>query len=297
MSEESVLGHELGTRVLVFVLVFTSMALWEVVAPRRPLSTRKLRRWLRNLGLVSLDVLAVRLIFPAGAVGLAWLARESGFGLLNAVELSAPLEFILSLLALDLTVYLQHVLFHGVPALWRLHMVHHADLDFDVTTGNRFHPIEILVSMAIKGTVIASLGPTVLSVLVFETLLNATAMFNHGNVRIPPGVDRVLRFLVVTPDMHRVHHSTVPFETNSNFGFNFPWWDRLLGTYRPEPRAGQEQMTVGLRQFRDPGRLTLPRLLVLPLFGDIGSYTLARPTRLVRSPREPALDATGKVQR
>ncbi|MGH9320799.1 MAG: sterol desaturase family protein [Vicinamibacteria bacterium] len=274
---EVVLRYETWARLSVFVVVFAAMALWELAFPRRPLTTSKLRRWLRNLVIVGLDALAVRILFPAGAVGLAWLARERGFGLLNAVALPTWVEFSLSFLALDFVVYSQHVLFHAVPTLWRLHMVHHADLDFDVTTGNRFHPIEILLSMVIKGAVIAALGPPVLSVLAFEALLNATAMFNHANVRIPAGIDRVLRFLLVTPDMHRVHHSTVPVETNSNFGFNFPWWDRLLGTYRPEPRAGHEGMNIGLRQFRDPARLTLPRLLSLPFFGDIGSYPLAHP--------------------
>jgi sterol desaturase/sphingolipid hydroxylase (fatty acid hydroxylase superfamily) len=274
---EVVLRYETWARFSVFVLVLLAMALWELAFPRRPLTTSKFRRWLRNLGIVGLDALAVRILFPAGAVGLAWLARERGFGLLSAVALPTWVEFSVSFLALDFVVYSQHVLFHAVPALWRLHMVHHADLDFDVTTGNRFHPIEILISMVIKGAVVAALGPPVLSVLAFEALLNATAMFNHANVRISGGFDRVLRLLVVTPDMHRVHHSTVPVETNSNFGFNFPWWDRLLGTYRPEPRAGHEGMTIGLRQFRDPTRLTLPRLLALPFFGHVGSYPLAHP--------------------
>jgi sterol desaturase/sphingolipid hydroxylase (fatty acid hydroxylase superfamily) len=262
-----------------FFTVFAAMALWELASPRRSLTTGKTRRWFRNLSLVALDAVAVRILFPAGAVGLAWLARERGFGLLNAVALPSWLEFSLSFLALDFTVYLQHVVFHAVPALFRLHMVHHADLDFDVTTGNRFHPLEILLSMVLKGVVVVALGPPVLSVLAFEVLLNATSMFNHGNVRIPSGIDRVLRLFVVTPDMHRVHHSVVPVETNSNFGFNLPWWDRLLGTYRPEPRAGHEGMTIGLRQFREPERLTLPRLLVLPFVGDVGSYSFGNPDR------------------
>jgi sterol desaturase/sphingolipid hydroxylase (fatty acid hydroxylase superfamily) len=285
VSEEAVLGYEIWARTLLFLLVFAAVALWELASPRRALSTGKLRRWLRNLGLVGIDALAVRLLFPAGAVGLAWLARERGLGVLHAVELPVWLELSLSILVLDLVVYLQHVVFHAVPALFRVHMVHHADLDFDVTTGNRFHPVEILLSMVIKGAVIAALGPPVLSVLAFEVLLNATAMFNHANARIPVPIDRVLRLLVVTPDMHRVHHSAVPVETNSNFGFNFPWWDRLLGTYRAEPRAGHEGMTVGLRQFRDPERLTLPRLLALPIAGELGSYSFGRPDR----PRDNAV--------
>jgi sterol desaturase/sphingolipid hydroxylase (fatty acid hydroxylase superfamily) len=205
-------------------------------------------------------------------VGVAWLAVDRGWGLLNNIGLPFWLSFIGSVVALDLVVYLQHVLFHAVPGFWRLHMVHHADLDFDVTTGNRFHPIEILLSMLVKASAVVVLGPPVAAVLAFEVLLNATSMFNHGNVRIPTGLDRALRLLVVTPDMHRVHHSVVPIETNSNFGFNLPWWDRILGTYRAQPRAGHLGMTIGVRQFRDPQRLTLGRLLALPFVGDIGSY-------------------------
>jgi sterol desaturase/sphingolipid hydroxylase (fatty acid hydroxylase superfamily) len=277
--EEAALRNEMGGRLLLFFFVFAVIMLWELASPRRALTTGKLRRWLRNLSLVGIDAVAVRLLFPAGAVGLAWFARERGFGLLHVVELPVWLELSLSILVLDLVVYLQHVVFHAVPALFRVHMVHHADLDFDVTTGNRFHPVEILLSMVIKGAAIAALGPPVLSVLAFEALLNATAMFNHANARIPAPIDRALRYVVVTPDMHRVHHSVVPVETNSNFGFNFPWWDRLLGTYRPEPRAGHEGMTIGLRQFRDPEALTLPRLLALPIAGELGSYSFGRPDR------------------
>jgi sterol desaturase/sphingolipid hydroxylase (fatty acid hydroxylase superfamily) len=209
-------------------------------------------------------------------VGFAWLWSEHGWGLLPAAEVPYGLSFGLAFVALDFLVYLQHVLFHAVPALWRFHMVHHADLDFDLTTGNRFHPIEIVLSMLIKIAAIAALGPPALSVLAFEVILNATAMFNHANVRMPLPVDRALRWLVVTPDMHRIHHSTLPFETNSNFGFNLPWWDRLLGTYRGEPLGGHEGMRIGLRQFRDPDRLTLPRMIALPFTGEIGAYSFAR---------------------
>ena len=277
IPEETAVGQEAWIRLGVFLAVFAAMALWEIAAPRRTLSTSKASRWFRNLGIVGIDALTVRFLFPAGAVGFAWLARERGIGLLSAVQLPAWLEFSLAFLALDLAVYLQHVVFHAVPALWRLHMVHHADVDFDVTTGNRFHPLEILLSMLLKAALIAALGPPVLAVLAFEVLLNATSMFNHGNVRVPAGIERILKLFVVTPDMHRVHHSILPVETNSNFGFNFPWWDRLLGTYRPEPRAGHEGMTLGLRQFREPESLTLSRLLALPFVGDIGSYPLAHP--------------------
>jgi sterol desaturase/sphingolipid hydroxylase (fatty acid hydroxylase superfamily) len=173
---------------------------------------------------------------------------------------------------LDLAIYLQHVLFHAVPVLWRLHRMHHADLDLDVTTGTRFHPLEMLLSMLIKLAVIAALGPPAVAVLIFEVLLNATSMFNHGNVRIPPGIDQALRWLVVTPDMHRVHHSVIPTETNSNFGFNLPWWDRLCGTYRAQPAAGHEGMTIGIEQFRTVRELWLDRMLLRPFWGKTGNY-------------------------
>ncbi|HUV13474.1 MAG TPA: sterol desaturase family protein [Acidobacteriota bacterium] len=176
---------------------------------------------------------------------------------------------------LDCSIYFQHVLFHAIPALWRLHMVHHADLDFDVTTGLRFHPIEMLLSVVIKVAVVVVLGTPVLAVLIFEVLLNATAMFNHGNVRLHPAVDRYLRWILVTPDMHRVHHSVIPEETNSNFGFNLPWWDRIFGSYRAQPAAGHGKMEIGLRQFRDPKQLTLLSSLCIPFVGKAGEYTLS----------------------
>jgi sterol desaturase/sphingolipid hydroxylase (fatty acid hydroxylase superfamily) len=266
------LHSEAWTRLSFFAVIFLAMALWEILAPLRPSSTSKVKRWSINLAIVLINTVVLRVLFPSAAVGVAWLAVDRGWGLLNNLELPFWISVAGSIVALDLIVYLQHVLFHAVPAFWRLHMVHHADLDFDVTTGNRFHPIEILLSMLVKAAAVVVLGPPVAAVLTFEVLLNATSMFNHGNVRVPPGLDRALRFLVVTPDMHRVHHSVLPIETNSNFGFNLPWWDRILGTYRAQPRAGHLGMTIGVRQFRDQKRLTLPRLLALPFVGDIGSY-------------------------
>ena len=180
------------------------------------------------------------------------------------------------MVVLDLVIYLQHVLFHAVPALWRLHRMHHADLEFDVTTGTRFHPIEIVLSMLIKLTVIGALGAPALSVLIFEVLLNATAMFNHSNVQLPAPVDCILRWLVVTPDMHRVHHSVVVRETNSNFGFNLPWWDRLFGTYRAQPEAGHEGMTIGVKEIRDPAEQRLDRMLTQPFRKGDSAYALGR---------------------
>jgi sterol desaturase/sphingolipid hydroxylase (fatty acid hydroxylase superfamily) len=232
-------------------------------------------RWSNNLALVAVDTLVVRVTFPVVAVGLAAMAEQRGWGLLNSFQLPPWLGFGLALLALDLVIYLQHVMFHAVPALWRLHRMHHADLEFDVTTGLRFHPGEIVLSMGIKLAAVAALGPPAAAVLVFEMLLNATAMFNHGNIRLPPGLDRVLRWLVVTPDMHRVHHSVRTEETNSNFGFNLPWWDRLLGTYRAQPATGHEGMTIGIDRFRTRRDLWLDRMLIQPLRGPAGRQSMS----------------------
>jgi len=273
---ELLLVNEPLIRITFFLGTLVAMAAWEVVAPRRRREIPRLLRWSNNLGVVVIDTVLVRLSFPGVAVGFALLAEERGWGLLNVLEAPVGLASLVSLLALDLAIYLQHVMFHAVPALWRLHRMHHADLEFDVTTGLRFHPIEILLSMGIKLAVVASLGPPAVAVLIFEVLLNATSMFNHSNVRIPLGLDRVLRWIVVTPDMHRVHHSIHPSETNSNFGFNLPWWDRLLGTYRAQPREGHEGMTIGIEQFRTPRDLWLDRMLIQPLLGAASGYPINR---------------------
>jgi sterol desaturase/sphingolipid hydroxylase (fatty acid hydroxylase superfamily) len=275
MAHDTV-AYEPWIRLGVFAAVFALVALAETLAPRRPLAIRRRVRWPNNLAIVALDVLLVRVIFPTAAVGVAVLAEARGFGLFNVVAAPPWLALAAAVVLLDLAIYLQHVLFHAVPALWRLHRMHHADLDFDVTTGARFHPIEILLSMLIKMAVVAALGAPALAVVVFEVLLNATAMFNHGNVRLPEALDRVLRWLVVTPDMHRVHHSVVPAETNSNFGFSLPWWDRLFGTYRAQPAAGHEAMTIGIAQFRSERDLWLDRLLIQPFLDGTGDYVLSR---------------------
>jgi sterol desaturase/sphingolipid hydroxylase (fatty acid hydroxylase superfamily) len=258
-----------------FFGVFAVMALWELAAPRRQLTVRKTDRWLNNLGIVFLDTAMIRLLTPAAAIGVAVAANRNSWGLLPYLQLPEPFALLAGVLFLDLIIYLQHLMFHATPLLWRLHMVHHADLDIDVSTGLRFHPIEILISMGIKMGTVAILGPPVSAVLIFEVVLNGTAMFNHSNVRMPAAVDRILRLLVVTPEMHRVHHSVIIRETNSNFGFNFPWWDRFFGTYRAQPAAGHLGMTIGLSQFRQPERLTLPRLLILPFVGNPGLYSLS----------------------
>jgi len=271
------LGHEVAVRLGFFFGVFALVALWEVYAPRRVLSVAKGWRWLNNLGLVVLNTVVLRLLFPAAAVGVAAAAQAQGWGLLHIYAIPTLLAVILAVIALDLVIYLQHVMVHAVPALWRLHRVHHADLDYDVTTGARFHPLEIILSMLIKFAAILVLGPPVVAVVIFEVLLNATAMFNHGNIRLPLGVDRILRWFLVTPDMHRVHHSVEDDEANSNFGFSLPWWDRLFGTYRDQPRKGHEQMLIGIRQYRDPQQVErLPGMLRLPFVGKVNSYAINR---------------------
>ena len=270
------MSGELWIRLGAFLAVCLLMAAWEHVAARRtPLLSRTLR-WPANFGILALDTALVRLIFSAAPYALALRAQAAGWGLLNAYPLPGWLKVALGVILLDLVIYLQHVMFHAVPAFWRFHMMHHADLDFDFTTGGRFHPAEILLSAGIKMGAVAALGAPPLAFLLFEVLLNATSMFNHGNVSLPPALDRVLRFVVVTPDMHRVHHSVVPGETNSNFGFNLPWWDRFLGTYRDRPAAGHDGMTIGLARFQEERRQTLPWLLLLPFRGGAGRSPIGR---------------------
>jgi sterol desaturase/sphingolipid hydroxylase (fatty acid hydroxylase superfamily) len=273
---DAILAYEPLIRLTAFGAVFAVMAIWEVIGPRRKQAIGRYWRWPNNLGVVVLDTLLVRILFPTTGIGLALLAEARGFGLFNVIAIPAWVGVVASVVILDFAIYLQHVLFHAVPALWRLHRMHHADLDFDVTTGLRFHPIEILLSMVIKLTVVAALGAPALAVLLFEVLLNATSTFNHSNVRIPLGLERALRWLVVTPDMHRVHHSILWRETNSNFGFNLPWWDRMFGTYRAQPAAGHEAMTIGIEQFRDSRELGLDRMLLQPFRGDADRYPLGR---------------------
>ena len=259
-----IFSYEAYTRLGFFFGIFAAMAFWEILIPRRKLTTSKAMRWANNLSINIIDTLTVRLLFTAGATGFAVLAQGRGWGLLNLLEAPYWAKIIGGVIALDFTIYMQHLIFHFVPLLWRLHMVHHTDLDYDMTTGIRFHPVEIILSMCIKIGAIIFLGVPPLAVLIFEVMLNATSMFNHGNVHIPERVDRVLRFFVVTPDMHRVHHSVIIKEFNSNFGFNLPWWDRLLGTYRAQPAKGHKEMTIGLAHFREASDLNLWSLLALP---------------------------------
>lgn len=253
-----------GLRLLSFGLVFAVMAGWEFVAPRRRRTLPRGARWPHNLGLVALNTLLLRVLFPLGAVGGAIWADEAGWGVLPWLGAPAWVAFPVTILLLDLAIYLQHLVFHRIPVLWRVHRVHHADLDLDVTSGSRFHPVEMVLSMLFKFAVVVALGAPAGAVLVFEVLLNATAMFNHANIAIPPWLDRPMRWVIVTPDMHRVHHSIRPDETNSNFGFNAPWWDRAFRTYREAPRDGQLGATLGLPDVRDPAGQRLDRMLLQP---------------------------------
>jgi sterol desaturase/sphingolipid hydroxylase (fatty acid hydroxylase superfamily) len=260
-----------------FAAVFALMAVWEIRAPARALKRSKGLRWVNNLALVVLNTVLLRLLFPAAAVGMAVFAADQGWGLLNHFALPLWLAIVIALIVLDFVTWLYHVMVHAIPLLWRLHRVHHADPDYDLTTGARFHPFEILLSMLVKFAAIAVLGPPVVAVVLFEILLNATSMFNHGNVRLPARVEPVLRWFIVTPDMHRVHHSVEDDESNSNFGFNLPWWDRLFGTYRAQPRRGHQGMSIGIHEFSAPREVSwLPGLLTLPFRGRIGGYAINR---------------------
>jgi sterol desaturase/sphingolipid hydroxylase (fatty acid hydroxylase superfamily) len=273
---DTLLAQESTIRLAAFLGILAAMVLWEVWAPRRRREIPRVIRWTNNLALVVADTVILRLSFPILAVGLAVMAEERGWGLFNNIDAPIWLAVIISMLLLDLAIYLQHVMFHAVPGLWRLHRMHHADLDFDATTGLRFHPIEILISMGIKLAVVAALGPPAVAVLLFEVILNGTALFNHANIDLPRPVDRWLRWIVVTPDMHRVHHSVDPRETNANYGFNLPWWDRLLGTYIAQPAKGHEEMEIGIEQFRTRRDLWLDRMLVQPLRGPASGHALDR---------------------
>src|SRR5215510_13547474 len=260
-------------RVSIFCGILTVMFLWEACRPRRPLSRPHRERWVTNLGLTLLNTVLVRVTLGGVAYTAAVCAADQGVGLLHWRPLPAWMAATVTLLGLDFALYMQHVLFHAVPVLWRLHRMHHADLDVDATTGLRFHPLEILLSLGLKAAVVVLLGAVPWAVVAFEVLLNAASVFNHSNVALPERLDRWLRWIVVTPDMHRVHHSTCVVETNSNFGFSVSWWDRLCGTYRAQPALGQVGMDIGLSDERAP--LNLGQLLLLPFRCSAGRYTYA----------------------
>jgi sterol desaturase/sphingolipid hydroxylase (fatty acid hydroxylase superfamily) len=262
---------ELWIRLGFFMAIFISVAVWEIIAPRRRLLIPKARRWASNLGLLILNSMVVRFLFPVAAVGFAVFARDNHWGLFNQFELPLIVSIVICVVTLDCLIYWQHRIMHIMPILWRLHRVHHADLDTDLTTGSRFHPIEIFLSMLIKCLAIFLLGPPVLAVLIFEVLLNGMAMFNHANASLPPRIDSFIRQWLVTPDMHRVHHSIKINETNSNYGFNLSIWDRIFSSYIEQPESGHDDMTIGIGDYRDPVQVNrLPGMLMIP-------FTRARP--------------------
>jgi sterol desaturase/sphingolipid hydroxylase (fatty acid hydroxylase superfamily) len=271
------LSHERLLRFAFYSVCFAVAAMSEALTPRRRAAYARRLRWPHNLGLLALSTLLLSVLSSLGALAAAGFAERRAWGLLRVVPLPLLFRFLAAIVVLDLAIYLQHRLFHALPFFWRIHRVHHADVDCDVTTATRFHPIEMLLSTGIQMLMALVLGAPVLSVLVFEVLLNATSLFNHANVRLPASVDAALRGLIVTPDMHRVHHSTAPPETNGNYGFSLPWWDYLFGTYRAQPGAGHLAMTIGLAQFRTARDLRLDRMLAQPFTG--------------RPPAEPALAA------
>ncbi len=266
---------ELTLRLSVFIAVFLIMALLEVGLPKRELTAPKARRWFTNLSIIGIDGLVVRImawlpqllgvaIIPIAAVATAVWAEGRGIGLFNVLALPGWLEIALAVVILDFAIWLQHVISHKVPVFWRLHQVHHADVDIDLTTGLRFHPVEIALSMVYKMVWVIVLGPSAVAVVLFEVILNAGAMFNHANVALPSGLDRVLRRAIVTPDMHRVHHSIVGREHNSNYGFNLSIWDRLFGTYIDQPKEGHHGMTIGLSAYQSEAPTTLSWSLLIP---------------------------------
>lgn len=274
---ELLVNNEMEIRLGFFFGVFFVMALWELLAPRRRLIIPKLKRWTNNIALVLVNSLVIRFIFPTAAIGMALFAKEQELGVFNTIDTPWYIAVPVSIIIMDLVIYLQHVLVHTIPALWCLHRVHHVDPDIDVTTGTRFHPLEMIFSMLIKFATIVALGAPVVAVILFEIVLNITSMFNHSNVYMNLTVDKLLRLVVVTPDMHRVHHSVEPDETNSNFGFNLPWWDHLFGTYRAQPRAGHEKMLIGIHGFNHPEQVTwLHKILLLPFVCKIGEYAVTR---------------------
>ena len=275
--EEFVVSNEKQIRMGFFFSVLVIMAIWEIARPRRKLTVSKPLRWINNLGLVFFNSYILRLLFPAAAIGVAITAAQQGWGLFNVYQLPLYVSVIVSIVIMDFVIYVQHVMVHAIPVLWRLHRVHHADPDYDVTTGARFHTLEILLSMLIKFATILLLGPPVVAVILFEIILNATSMFNHANIRLPFAVDRLLRWIVVTPDMHRVHHSVEDDEANSNFGFSLPWWDRLFGTYRDQPRAGHEAMKIGIHKYHEAKDVSwISGMLTLPFRGKISGYAINR---------------------
>jgi len=272
--EEFIVIHESNLRLGAFLGGLLLLALLEKIIPERQLSISKLKRWTNNIGLVALSTVLVRLLLPTAAVGAAYLAGQNDWGMLNQLQYPAWLNVVAAVILLDLSIYLQHLSFHVLPLFWRFHRVHHSDRDCDVSTGLRFHPIEILVSIKFKMLVIFVLGAPVLAVVIFEAILNFMSMFTHANVHLHSTLDKLLRLFMVTPDMHRIHHSVKENETNSNFGFFIPWWDRVFGTYLAYPEGGQSGMTLGLDQFNKDRSQTFFGLIAMPVVRTIRGYAI-----------------------
>jgi sterol desaturase/sphingolipid hydroxylase (fatty acid hydroxylase superfamily) len=251
-------------RLSFFIGTLLVVGLWETFAPKRPPSVSKIWRWSNNFGITFFNTFLLRILFPILAVGLAVIAKEHGWGLLNIIQLPETFAIVIAVILQDFVIYWQHVLFHHFPILWRLHKMHHADVDYDVSTGARFHPIEIILSMLLKLIVVLLLGPPVVAVIIFEILLSSIAMFNHANAGLPPSIDKIIRLFMVTPDMHRVHHSVIRGEHNNNFGFNLPWWDYIFGTYTASPSQGHDKMTIGLDEYQENRKQSIFWMLSLP---------------------------------
>ncbi len=271
------MNDEQSLRFIAFLTILLLVIIWELISPKRTLRHSKAKRWLNNLALVGLDHLLVRLLFPFTTAAVAIWAAENKLGLFNVIQIDTEAATVVSIILLDLIIYGQHRLFHKIPILWRLHQVHHADRDIDVSTGLRFHPVEILISMVIKFASVILLGAPVAAVVLFEVILNGMAMFNHGNIRLPEQLDKLLRLMVVTPDMHRVHHSILIHETNSNYGFNISLWDRLFGSYHAQPDLGHQRMTIGLKPLLNQSTHSILWMLRLPFIFSGGSYATPKP--------------------
>ena len=273
--EKYLMQQESLVRMAFFFGMLLLVGIWEVISPRRKLTIPKLKRWANNLGIVFFNSFAWKTVFTVTGAGVAAMAAEKGWGVFNNLQMPYIASLVASIVLMDMVIYFQHVMVHSVPLFWRLHQVHHADMDYDVTTGARFHTLEIILSMFIKFAAIVLIGAPVVAVVLFEIILNATAMFNHGNIHISGSIDRYLRMFIVTPDMHRVHHSTIASEANSNFGFNLPWWDRIFGTYKDQPLGGHVNMEIGIHSPRDERHCVwISGMLAMPFLGKITDYAI-----------------------
>ena len=274
--QELIFDYESYIRLGSFIGLFALLTIWEISTPKRELLELRRFRWISNIGLIIISSLLVRFILPTAAVGIALHVEQENWGFLNHYDLPFALQFLLAFILMDLAIYFQHVMFHALPLFWRFHRVHHTDLDCDITTGLRFHPFEIVISILFKFLVIATIGAPVVAVVIFEITLNAASMFTHSNIKIPSTLERIVRWFIVTPDMHRIHHSIEENETNSNFGFFMSIWDRLLGTYTKEPEGGHTNMKIGLRNFREPKWQNLRWLIYLPFVTKVNDYSINR---------------------